>query len=280
MSSQRQVAVAELKRAWRAVQDGAFHDQQPYAAQPGPPEALLSAGGRVIPVLGCGGGVGASTTALALALATDAPCRLIDAAAPAASGLAGASTAELGERVPGWTHGTREQAFIERATEHARAAGTVPVPQSGDDDFDAIVIDLARSPETLLGRASWLRDIVLGGDGLVLVAAATVPGMRRLESSLTLLAQHRDPSRTVAAVLGPRPSRWPPPIRHGLGPQARRLEQQGRVVALPFDRRLAVAGVDTTPLPAPLLAAAAQVLDLLPRATASSAPATKGSTTP
>lgn len=264
MSSQRQVSVAELKRAWRAVQDGTFQDQQGYAAEPGLVEALRSAGGRVLPVLGCGGGVGASTTALALALALDAPCRLIDGAPPAASGLAGASTAELGERVTGWTHGTREQVLIERAIDPVGPSDMVPVPHAGDRDVDAIVIDVACPPESLLRRASWLRDSVLGGDALVLVAAATVPGMRRLESTLTLFAQHRDPNQTVAAVLGARLSRWPTPVRHGIGPQVRRLEGDRRIVALPYDRRLAVCGLDTTPLPAPLLVAASAVLELLP----------------
>ncbi len=119
MSSQRQVSVAELKRAWRAVQDGTFQNQHPqaYAAEPGLTGSLRSAGARGISVLGCGGAIGATTTALALALALDAPCRLIEGAPPAASGLAGASTAELGERVSGWTHGTREQVLIERAIE-------------------------------------------------------------------------------------------------------------------------------------------------------------------
>jgi hypothetical protein len=283
VSSQRQVSVAELKRAWRAVQDGAFQDQpQPYAAEPGLVETLRPVGGRVIPVLGCGGGIGASTTALALALAIDAPCRLIDGAPPAASGLAGASTAELGERVTGWTHGTREQVTIERATEPVGPSGVVPVPHPGDQDFAAVVIDLACPPETLLSRASWLRDVVLGGDALVLVTAATVPGMRRLESSLTLLAQHQGPSQTVAAALGARRSRWPKPVRHGLGPRGRRLEQDRRTVVLPYDRHLAVSGLDTTALPAPLLVAAAAVLELLPLPKASrlSAPATKGCTTP
>ena len=280
MSSQRQVSVAELKRAWRAVQDGAYQEnQQPCAAEPGPLEALRCVAGRVIPVLGCGGGLGASTTALALALAIDAPCRLIDAAPRAASGLVGASTAELGERVTGWTHGTRERVLIERATEPARPPGMVPVPHPGDGGFDAIIVDVACPPEILLGRPSWLRDVVIGGDALVLVTAATVPGIRRLESTLTLLAEHRDPGQTVAAVLGPGLSRWPKPVRSGLGPRARRLEQERRVVALPCDRRLAVAGLDTTPLRPPLLVAAAQVLELLPGTTTFSAPAPKGSTT-
>jgi hypothetical protein len=277
VSSQRQVSVAELKRAWRAVQDGAFQDKpQPYAAEPGPVETLRPVGGRVIPVLGCGGGIGASTTALALALAIDAPCRLIDGAPPAASGLAGASTAELGERVTGWTHGTREQVTIERATEPVGPSGVVPVPHPGDQDCDAIVIDLTGPPETLLSRASWLRDVVLGGDALVLVTAATVPGMRRLESTLTLLAEHRDLNQSVAAVVGPRLSRWPKPLRHGVGPQVRRLEQDHRIVALPYDRHLAISGLDTTALPPPLRVAAAAGLELLPlpRASPVSAPAT------
>ncbi|EWT06811.1 hypothetical protein N864_16785 [Intrasporangium chromatireducens Q5-1] len=273
VSTQRQVTVAELKRAWDALQAGAYQDEQPYAAQPGTVEPLQARGGRVIPVLGCGGGVGASTTALALALAIDAPCALIDAAPATASGLAGASTAELGQREAGWSQGTRAQVIISRIIDTVAMPVEVPAPPAADRDIDATVIDLGWPPEILMGQVSWLRDLVVGTDPLVLVASATLPGLRRLESTLTLLAGHRDAEPTLAAVLGPRLPRWPKPVRRGMGPRSRRLEQEGRIVALPCDRRLAVTGLDTAPLPPPLLAAACAVLDLLP------APASmKGST--
>lgn len=265
MSTQRQPSVGELQRAWRAVQAGAFQNEQSYAAQPGAAASLASAGGRVIPVLGCGGGVGASTTALALALAVDAPCRLIDAGLPATSGLAGASTAELGERATGWSEGTRERIVIERTTCAVDAPSQVAVPPAADCDIDATVIDLAWPPELLMGQASWLRDLMVGTEPLVLVTSATMPGLRRLESTLTLLAERRDTDATVAAVLGPRLARWPKPVRRGIGPRSRHLEQEDRIVAVPCDRRLAVTGVDTAPLPAPLFVAATAVLERLSR---------------
>lgn len=265
MSSQRQVTVAELQRAWRAVQDGAFQDHHtPYAAQPGLAASLRPAGGRLIPVLGCAGGAGASTTSLALALAVDAPCRLVDTAAPSMSGLAGASTAEHGQHTPGWSRGTRDQVVIDRPTGPAGTRGGVPAPAPAGRDDAATVVDLARPPENLLQAPSWQRDVALGGDPLVLVTPATVPGLRRLESTLSVLTGHCDVGRAVAVVVGPRRSRWPGPVRHGLGPHSTDLERAGRVVAFPCDRRLAVTGLDTSPLPAPLLTAAAAVLHLLP----------------
>lgn len=263
MSRQRQVSVAELQRAWRAIQAGAFQNPPPYAAGPGLAASLRPAGGRLIPVLGCGGGVGASTTSLALALAVDGPCRLVDAAAPPVSGLAGASTAELGAHTPGWSRGTRDQVVIDRPTGTLGAPAEIPAPPPGDRDDAATIVDLARPPETLLEAPSWQQDVALGGDPLVLVTSATLPGLRRLESTLTLLAAHCDTIRVVAVVLGPRRSRWPGPVRHGLGPRAAGLERAGRVVTFPADRRLAVTGLDTSPLPAPLLTAAATVLHLL-----------------
>ncbi len=282
MSPTRQVTVAELQRAWRAVQAGDFLPNAPYAAHPAPGASLPSLGGWVIPVLGCAGGVGASTTALALATATDAPCRLIEAAPASASGLAGASTAELGVH-GAWQRGRRGPVLIDRTTQTATTVTDIPAPAPADEHREdsedrgdgggggeVTLVDVAWPVEAMLARPSWLRETLTAAETVVLVAAATTPGLRRLEAVLTLLPTDQVNGGLVAAVVGPRLARWPGPLRHSTGPRTEDLLDAGRVVALPHDRHLAITGVDTTPLPAALVAAAGRVLDLLPAPTSSS----------
>ena len=261
---ERPVSVAELKRAWRALQTGDVQHQQPYAGQLGPKDTWRPPVGRVIPVLGCGGGVGASTAALALAEATDGRCRLIDCAPPEASGLAGASIAELGEIASAWRSGTREHVLIERTTVSALTPSDVPAPQDSDRVHEASIVDVAWPVEAVLARPCWLRELIAGAEAIVLATTATVPGLRRLENTLALLADQGDVSQAVSAIVGPRTSRWPKPVRHCLGTRTRALEATGRVVAMPYDRSLAISGPDTSPLPTPLIAAARSVLELLP----------------
>ncbi|MDC5698077.1 hypothetical protein OO014_12480 [Intrasporangium calvum] len=260
----RPVTVAELKRAWRSLQSGSTNDQA-YAAGPARAVAWRPPRGRLITVLGCGGGVGASTTALALTEATGARCRLIECAPPAASGLAGASTAELGDSGGGWRRGSRDHVLIDRTSRSALTPGDLPIPP--ESDVDLSIVDVARPAEAVLATECWLRELLVSGEPLLLVTTATMPGLRRLETTLALLADHRDVSHCVVAVLGPRLARWPRPVRHSTGPRTNALEETGRLVAIPCDRRLAVTGPDTAPLPSAVVAAAAATaLELMPTA--------------
>jgi hypothetical protein len=277
-TADRLVTVAELKRAWRSLQSRSPHEQA-CAAGLAPAVAWRPPRGRIIPVLSCGGGVGASTTALALTEATDARCRLIECAPTAASGLAGASTAELGDTGDGWRRGTRDHVLIDRISHGALTPVDLPVPAGSD--LDLSIVDVARPAEAVLATECWLRELLVRGEPLLLVATATMPGLRRLETTLTLLADHRDVSHCVVAVLGPRLARWPRPVRHSTGPRTSALEETGRLVAIPCDRRLAITGPDTAPLPSAVVAAAATALSLLPATnptTVAPSSARKGST--
>ena len=277
-TADRPVTVAELKRAWQALQSDRPYAQA-YAAGRAPAVAWRPQRSRVITVLGCGGGVGASTTALALAEATEAPCGLIECAPPAASGLAGASTAELGDTGDGWRRGTRDHVLIERTSHSALTPVDLPIPP--ESEVDISVVDFGWAAEAVLATDCWLREVLVGGDPLLLVATATVPGLRRLETTLATLADHRDVSSAVVAVLGPRLARWPGAVRHSTGPRTNALEEAGRLVAIPCDRRLAVTGPATAPLPSAVVAAAAAALSLLPAAnptTVAPSSARKGST--
>ena len=286
-TTERQVSVAELKRSWRALQSAPLTDE-PYAGRPAPTGIWVPERGRVSVVLGCGGGVGASTTALAIAEAAGTPCRLIECAPPPTSGLAGATTAELGDTGRGWRRGTRGHVLIERSSQNVLAPIEVPLPADGDTSFVGavvdVVVDVAWPCEAILARACWLRELLVGAAAVVLVTTATVPGLRRLETTLALLAAHREVGREVgrdvAAVLGPRLARWPGQLRHGAGPRTKSLGETGRVVAIPCDRRIAITGPDSTPLPPALLTAATALLELLPMpATTTTSPsALKGST--
>lgn len=259
-TADRPVTVAELKRAWRSLQSDSPHEQA-YAAGLAPTVTRWPQRGRVIAVVGCGGGVGASTTALALADATDARCRLIECAPPAASGLAGASSAELGDTGDGWRRGTRDHVLIERTSHGALTPGDLPIPP--ESEVDISVVDFGWAAEAVLARECWLGELLVSGEPLLLVTTATVPGLRRLETTLTLVADHRDVSHCVVAVLGPRLARWPGPVRHSTGPRTSALEETGRLVAIPGDRRLAITGPDMAPLPSAVVAAAATALELL-----------------
>ncbi len=277
-TADRPVTVAELKRAWRALQSDRPNEQA-YAAGLAPTASWRPPRGQVISVVGCGGGVGASTTALALAQATDDPCRLIECAPPAASGLAGASTAELGDTGHGWRRGTRDHVLIERPSLGALTPGDLPIPP--ESDLNLSIVDVARPAEAVLATECWLRELLVSGEPLLLVTTATMPGLRRLETTLTLLADHRDVSHCVVAVLGPRLARWPRPVRHSTGPRTNALEQSGRIVPIPCDRRLAITGPDTAPLPSAVVAAATTALSLLPATnptTVAPSAASKGST--
>jgi hypothetical protein len=91
----------------------------------------------------------------------------------------------------------------------------------------------------------------------VVVTCATVPGLRHLEGALALL----DGTPTVVAVVGPPRKRWPKPVQHSAGALTRAADNAGRLAVIPWDPWLAVAGLDSTPLPEALLDAAAAVLE-------------------
>ena len=260
------VSVDELKAAWSAIQAGRFRTgtgstrdlREPVCPpgkgwKPGPGE-------RVLPVIGCAGSCGASTIALALAGAAALPARVLECSSVTASGLAAASTAELGPHESGWTRGTRDGVLLERASNVLVSMVEVPTPSVPDRKIGLTVLDVGWEIGQVLTTPAWLGEQVRSADLVVLVTTATVPGLRRLEGALDLLTG----TSTCAAVIGPRRKKWPRPVEYSVGPLTRGLEAAGRLVDVPENRALAIAGLDTTPLPAPLLAAAATLLHLLP----------------
>jgi hypothetical protein len=190
------------------------------------------------------------------------PARVVECSSVTASGLAAASTTELGLHDSGWTRGTRDGVLLERASNVLVSIQEVPTPSVPDRAIALTVLDVGWGIGQVLATPGWLGEQVRGADLVVLVTTATVPSLRRLEGVLDLLVG----TSTCAAVIGPRPKKWPRPVGYSAGPRTRALEEAGRLVDVPADRALAIAGLDATPLPASLLQAAATLLRLLPPA--------------
>ena len=242
-------SVAELREAWRAIEAGEFaHGTRSAPAArsaatmwtPAPSE-------RVVVVVGCAGGVGASTVALALATAAGVPARVVECCSPLASGFSAAAHAELGTEGP-WRRGNRGDVLLERPT---TTVDTVQVPAASAVEWTFLDTNWA----TVSGPgAGWLGSVLRTLDDVVLVTNATVPGVRRLESCVELLG--RD---AMGVVVGPTAKRWPRPVKVA----AAGIPARVHVADFPLHSRLQVTGLTPDPLPAPLLKAAQNVLALL-----------------
>ena len=211
-----------------------------------------------MPVLGAHGGSGATTLALALATSA-APARVVECAPLLSSGLVAAANAELGVCADGaWLRGSRGQVLIEHNAAQIASAAEVPLPAHADRHaLSLTVVDAAWEPTSLLGGGgSWLSGLVVSASCVVVTAVATVPGVRRLEGTLGMLAGRC----VVAGVLGPAVKRWPRAVTASTGPMTRRLIGAGRVVPVPELVELRTAGLTPDCLPAALVAAAGEVL--------------------
>ena len=263
----RSVGVDELKRAWHALNAGEFRTG-PGAGQ-GPRGRGTAAednwspadGEHTIAVIGSAGSVGASTVALATGLAAAAPVRVIECCSVTASGLAAASTAELGLHPTDWRQGKRDHVLLERASEVLAGVDEVPLPTEAQNETQLTILDIGWEAGQLLATDCWLAEAVRAADQIVLVTTATVPGMRRAGVAMDLLAGSWQPEQITLAVRGPRRKKWPRGLAHAGGPAVRRALDADRCVQIPEDRELAVKGLDSRPVPAPLISAARQLLE-------------------
>lgn len=255
LTATRPVGVDELRRAWHAVQEGAFR-QTAHAGRTrsvGGARESWRPGGPVLPVVGCLPQSGAST--LALAIATVSRGRVVESCSSCASGLVGAATAELGFDANGWAMGRRDDALIARTSAIHLMPSDVPVPGNGSRDGAVTVLDLGWDLTHVLVSDGWLREELGAARQVVLVTTATVPGMRRLENYLELLGD----ARPILAVRTRAGGRWPRELRGAEGAATQRLRRTGDWVDVPHDSHLELRGVDSTPLPPALLAAAAAI---------------------
>lgn len=255
----RPIGVEELRRAWRAIQDGQFRHRSPQTTARPPRavmgEAVWSPSEPVLPIVGCVGQAGSSTVAVAVATVAGS-ARVLECASGAASGLAAAATAEFGPKDSGWTVGRRDRVWITRIAEVLCDVTEVPLPDAPPAAIDLTVLDLGWDPAHAMASHGWVRDVLASSPTLIAVTAPTVPGLRRLETALSLLTS----SRASVAVIGPHPRRWSRPLTAAMGPLTRAVAAEGRLTPVPLDKHLALRGVDSTPLPGPVLKAAHALL--------------------
>jgi hypothetical protein len=269
-STSRAVSLGELRLAWEAVQSGRFRTPTP----PDAGSAQWSPSETVIPILGAAGGVGATSLALALATISRASARVVECCSASASGLASASTAELGVTDCGWRRGLRDgrqhhQVLLERAAHRIRSADAVPLPTSPNRPVATTFLDCGWELDHLLA-GGWLATSIVHAPALVVATTATIPGLRRLEIALDTLratrpAEGSERRRAItAAVLGEPRRGWGRSIEPSLGPATRALDAAGDLIEIPIDRHLALNGIDPRPLPQSLLGASKRLLERLP----------------
>ena len=251
------VAVDELTSAYKAVINGEFRTGRHRSEKPvqGAVTWARADAEQVVAVVGCHGGAGASTVALGLAEAAGQG-RVLECCTAAASGLASASSAELGSAGDGWIRGSRGSVLIERQGDRLVSPAGCPPPSSGDLSFT--IVDCGWDLDLLASAGGWLGDLVRSESAVVVVARPTVPGLRRLEAAAGLLGQ----GHVIAVVVGLE-KRWPRQVERALGPHGRALRAAGRLVCVPHDPGLAVNGLTPEPLPASIVAGCSALLTLL-----------------
>jgi hypothetical protein len=251
------VAVDELTRAYRAALDGEFRTgvRRSSLASSGPSDWSPGAVERVIPVVGCLAGAGTSTVALGLATAAG-DARVVECCTVAASGLAAASSVELGITADGWVQGARDTVLIERRGDRVRSIAACPAPNAATKALS--ILDCSWDVDLLVADNGWLGTTVRTLSGVVLVTRPTIPGLRRLEAAVESLGAQR-----VHAVVVGVQRRWPRHVEHGLGPSSRELRTAGRLIGLPSDSVLAVNGLTPEPLPVPIVQACSALLTSL-----------------
>ena len=250
------VAVDELTSAYRAALNGEFRTgRRRYETVDDATTWVRTPTERVVVVVGCHGGAGASTVALGLAEAAG-EARVVECCMAAASGLVAASAVELGAANDGWVRGSRGSVRIERQSDRLANPAGCPPPSAGNLPFT--IVDCGWDLDLLASAGGWLGDLVRSESAVVVVARPTVPGLRRLEAAAGLLGQ----GRVIAVVVGLE-KRWPRQVERALGPHGRALRAAGRLVCVPHDPGLAVNGLTPEPLPASIVAGCSALLTLL-----------------
>lgn len=248
--------LGELQTGMDAIRAGRFRTtnrQTPTTPRTTAPSAWHPAE-QVIPIIGASGSVGATTLAIALASVDARGTRVLECGPPAHSGLAAAATAELG-LLGQWRRGLRDghhgRFALERLSDEITYPDQVPPPNEPDPGTARTYLDCSWSPGQLLA-GGWIGHQICNADTVVVVAVATLPGIRHLEATLTALAEAGGDAVQVV-VRGSARHRWDRSITASFGLHTRTADRAGRLHVIPTDRHLAVHGLTTAPLPAAVL---------------------------
>ncbi|MDF1705833.1 MAG: hypothetical protein P1U38_13770 [Aeromicrobium sp.] len=252
-------SVAELQRAAAALESGEFQTGPPGVRRTQADHEAWSPSEPVIMIAGAASRVGATVAAVAIAEAAGTEARLVEAGPMHTTGLADATTAELGVLATGWRQGQRDLVLIERTTSSYTRPEDVPPPAPTDQMLT--IVDVSWDLTSAVASGSWL-GAALTTHRLILTTTATAPGMRALEAALDVCGR----GDVHAVVLGPRRKKWPKTVTIAAATGAvDQLVQGGRLHTIPFDRHLAVTGLDRAPLPPAVLRAAKSVLTAVTR---------------
>lgn len=274
---QRSLSVPELQAAVIALRRGDFAHYG-LALPPAPPSAVPATpatpvtpaspaatrpvqpvSGPAVLVLSAHPGSGASTVAAAVAegfCARGHRTRLIDCADPARSGLAAATTVELGVHADGWRRGRRDEVPVDRLAWPAGHVDDLPYPVGGTDHpSEVLLVDAGRPAADVLACSGWIGGLAAAAE-LLVVCRASVPGVYHAAA----LLQSLDRPAVVAAVGA---ARLPGVVAAGLSPVLRAARDRGRLVGVPADRRLQISGLTADPLPKPIAGAGRRLAALL-----------------
>ena len=222
---------------------------------------MSTGAGPLVRVRAANAGAGASTIALALADVADAAgirTRVLDAAAPAWSGLLGATVTELGA-AEGWRRGRRgDGVLIDRVEEPVRVPGEVPGPRSVDG-VDLTVLDAGWSMRELAasGAGSWVATTPARAE--VLVTRPHGLALSQTEAALADLEDQLARDGVVVVVVGA--VRWSDREFAPAGRLLRAAQQREAVVFAPLLPAKALPGLGPDPLPKQLTSPSQRLLE-------------------
>jgi HAMP domain-containing protein len=208
------------------------------------------------------GGAGASTIALALADAADAlsvRVRVLDAAAPAWSGLLGATVTELAA-VGGWRRGRRgANVLIDRVEDPVQIPAEVPTPRAAEG-VDLTLLDAGWSMRELTAASvagAWLATAPARVE--VLVTRPQALALSQTEAALADLEEQLAADQVVVVVVGA--SRWSAREFAAAGRLLREAHQQDAVLFTPLLSAKTLPGLGPDPLPKQLAIPSRRLLE-------------------
>lgn len=206
-------------------------------------------------------GAGASTVALALADAADAAglrTRVLDAAAPAWSGLVGATVTELGA-AEGWRRGRRgEGMVIDRVEKAVNGPDEVPSPRPVDG-VDLTVLDAGWSMRELgaCAAGAWVTTTPAAAE--ILVTRPHGLALSQTEAALAAFEEQLVCDRVVVVVVGA--SRWSDLAFATAGRLLRAAHRREAVLFGPLLPAKVLPGLRPGPLPRQLTSPSQRLLE-------------------